>query len=62
MALRAKMRAGEAKSEGCGGPTAEDDNEVWPHFRRNPKGRNRFSPFLRRSPLRYTRYLSLLAP
>jgi hypothetical protein len=39
MALREKIRPDEAESEGCGGPTVEGDNEVWPDYIRNPKGR-----------------------
>jgi hypothetical protein len=60
-ALRAKIGPDEAESEGCGGSTVEDDNKVWRIFRRNPKGRGQFSPFLRRSSLADTRYASLLA-
>ena len=56
------MRPDEAESEGCGGPTVEDDNEVWPHFRRNPKGWGQFSSFRRQSSLADTRYASLLIP
>jgi len=58
--LRAKIRPDEAESEGCGGPTVEDDNEVWPDFGRNPEGEGGFSRLLRLSSLKYTRYLSLL--
>ena len=61
-ALREKIRPDEAEPEGCGGPTVEGENEVWPDFRRNPKGRGHFSPFRRRSSLADTRYASLLAP
>ncbi|HEY3628919.1 MAG TPA: hypothetical protein VGL00_21695 [Terracidiphilus sp.] len=57
MALREKIGSDEAEPEGCGGSTAQDDNEVWPDFHpsdedlspgtpdfhRNPKGRGRFS-------------------
>jgi hypothetical protein len=39
MALRAKIRPDEAEPEGYGGSTVEGENEVWPDFRRNPKGR-----------------------
>jgi hypothetical protein len=35
-ALRGKIAPDEAEDEGCGGPTTEDDNEVWRDFRRNP--------------------------
>jgi hypothetical protein len=66
----------EAESEGCGGSTVEDDNEVWPDFRRNPgspardlcvlgwkpKGWGQFFPFHRLSSLGDTRYPSLLLP
>jgi hypothetical protein len=37
--LRAKIRPDEAEPEGYGGSTVEGENEVWPDFRRNPKGR-----------------------
>jgi hypothetical protein len=37
MALRAKIRPDETESEGCGGSTVEDDNEVRTVFRRNPR-------------------------
>jgi hypothetical protein len=56
------MRPDEAEAAGCGGPTVKADNEVWPHFPRNPAGRGHFPSLLRRSSLRYARYLSLLAP
>jgi hypothetical protein len=59
-ALRAKIRPDEAESEGCGGTTVEDENEVWPDFCRNPEGEGGFSRSLRLSSLKYTRYLSLL--
>ena len=59
--MRGKIRPDEAEAEGCGGPTVEADKEVRPDFRRNPKGRGHFSSSLRRSSLRYARYLSLLA-
>ena len=62
MALRAKIRPDEAESEGCGGSTVEDENEVWPDFRRNPSGRGQFSPFRCQSSLADTRYASLLTP
>jgi len=61
MALRGKIGPEEAEPEGCGGSTVEGENEVWPDLPRNPKGRGQFFPFPRRSSLRYTRYLSLLA-
>src|ERR1700761_9590100 len=38
MALRAKIRSDEAESEGCGGPTVEGDNEIWPDFLPQPAG------------------------
>jgi hypothetical protein len=73
--LREKLRPDEAEAAGCGGSTVKADNEVWPDFHRNPgvpgkqsllgwkpSGRGYFSPFLRRSSLRYARYLSLLTP
>ena len=61
-ALRAKIRPDKAESEGCGGSTVKDDNEVWPDFLRNPKGRGHFSSFRRQSSLGDTRYPSLLFP
>jgi putative ABC transport system ATP-binding protein len=60
--LLAKIGRDEAESEGCGESTVEDDNEVWANFRRNPKGRGGFPPWLRRSSLKYTPYSALLAP
>jgi hypothetical protein len=62
MALRAKIRSDKAEPEDFGGSKVEGENEVWPDFRRNPSGRGQSSSFPRRSSLRYTRYLSLLAP
>jgi hypothetical protein len=44
--LRAKIRPDEAESEGGGGSTVEDDNNVWPDLRRNPEGRAIFSHFV----------------
>jgi hypothetical protein len=41
--LRGKIRPDEAEPEGCGGSTIEGENEVWPDFSRNPKGRANFS-------------------
>jgi hypothetical protein len=32
VALLVKIGPDEAESEGCGGPTVEDDNDVWPDF------------------------------
>ena len=61
-ALRVKIRPDEAEPEGCGGSTVEGENEVWPDFRRNPKGRGQFSSFRRQSSLADTRYASLLTP
>ncbi|MGB6131272.1 MAG: hypothetical protein WBG54_05790, partial [Acidobacteriaceae bacterium] len=52
----------EAEPEGCGGPTVEGENKVWPDLPRNPEGWGPFSPFRRRSSLADTRYASLLAP
>ena len=64
----------EAESDGCGGPTAEDDNEVWRDFRRNPgvpdtfvagwkpKGWGQFSSFRCRSSLEGSRHSSVLTP
>jgi hypothetical protein len=52
----------EAESEGCGGTTVEDDNEVRRDLRRNPQGWGRFSPFRRRSSLEDSPYSSLLTP
>jgi hypothetical protein len=43
--LRTKTGPDEAESEGCGGPTVEDDNEVWPDLRRNPEGWANFPDF-----------------
>jgi len=43
--------ARKAESESCGDPTAEGQNAVWPDLRRNPQGRDQFSPFLRRCSL-----------
>jgi hypothetical protein len=51
-----------AESEGLGGSKVEGDNEVWPNFTRNPKGRGEFSRLPCRASLKYARYLSLLAP
>jgi hypothetical protein len=45
-ALRAEIGPDEAEPEGCGGPTAEGENEVWPDFRRNPKERANFPDFV----------------
>src|ERR1700745_1917975 len=64
-ALRAKIRpddAGvpidrsssmgwEAESAAHGETTCKDENEVWPNFRRNPKGRGQFSRLRCRSSL-----------
>lgn len=61
MTLRGEIRLDEAEPEACGGSTVEDENEVWPDLLRNPSGRGQFFSFPRRSSLRYTRYLSLLA-
>jgi hypothetical protein len=52
----------EAEPEGCGGSTVKGENEVWPDFHRNPKGRGHFSSFRRQSSLADTRYASLLIP
>ncbi len=49
LALRGKIGPDEAEPEGCGGPTVEGENEVWPDLPRNPQGWGPFSPFLRRS-------------
>src|ERR1019366_3559777 len=62
MALRTEIRPDEAELEGCGGATVEGENDVWPDFRRNPKGRGQFSPDIRHSSLGDTRYPSLLTP
>jgi len=61
---RCKIKFGQTKRrvKGCGGPTFETDNEVWPDFGRNPAGRGHFSSPLCHSSLRYARYLSLLSP
>src|SRR5277367_6186885 len=40
-ALRGKNGPDEAESEELGGSKFEGDNEVWPVFPRNPKGRGR---------------------
>jgi len=60
--LREKIAPDEAEDEGCGGPTAEDDNEVWRDFRRNPSGWAQFASFRCRSSLEDSRYSSLLTP
>ena len=73
--MRDKIRPDEAEAAGCGGSTVKADNEVWPDFHRNPgvpgkqsllgwkpSGRGHFPSFLRRSSLRYARYLSLPTP
>jgi hypothetical protein len=60
--LREKIGPDEAESEGFGGSKDEGDNEVWPDFFRNPKGRGEFSRSLRRSSLKYIVYISLLTP
>jgi hypothetical protein len=52
----------EAESEGCGGSTVEDENEVWPDLRRNPEGWGQFSSFLRHASLEDSPYSSLLTP
>ncbi len=44
MALRAKIWSDEVEFEGRGSSTAEDDNEAWLDFLRNPKGRGLSSP------------------
>jgi hypothetical protein len=62
VALRGKIAPDEAESEGCGGPTVEDDNEVCRDFPRNPSGWGQFSPFRRQSSLADTPYASLLDP
>jgi hypothetical protein len=62
MASRTKIGPDEAESDGCGGSTVEDDNEVWTDLRSNPEGWGQFSPFPRPSSLEDTRYSSLLAP
>jgi hypothetical protein len=41
--LRGKIRPDEAEPEGCGGSTVDGENEGWPDFSRNPKGRANFS-------------------
>ena len=61
-ALRGETAPNEAESEGCGGTTVEDDNEVWRGLTRNPKGWGQFSPFRRHLSLEDTPYSSLLAP
>jgi hypothetical protein len=61
VALRVKIGPDEAEAEGFGGSKVEADNEVWPDFRRNPKGRGHFSSSLCHSSLADTRYASLLA-
>jgi hypothetical protein len=61
-ALPAKMGPDEAESAACGRSPCKDDNEVRPHFCRNPEGRGGFSRLLCRSSLKYARYLSLLTP
>ena len=61
-ALREKMGPDEAEPEGFGGSKVKGDNEVWPHFLRNPKGRGGFSRSLCRSSLKYIEYIALLSP
>jgi hypothetical protein len=51
MALRAEIRPDEKEPAGFGCSKHKGDNEVWPDFRRNPKGLGRFSPFRCRSSL-----------
>jgi hypothetical protein len=58
--LLEKIGPDEAKPEGFGGSKVEGENEVWPDFRRNPKGRGGFFRFLRRSSLKYVEYIALL--
>jgi hypothetical protein len=55
-----KIRPVEAESEGCGGPTVEDDNEERPDLRRNPERWGQFLPFRRRSKILHIRRFSLL--
>jgi hypothetical protein len=43
MALRAQIGPDKAEAEGCGDPTTEGEDAVWPDLRRNPKGRGQFS-------------------
>src|SRR5438045_9695717 len=62
MAWRGKIGPDEAEPDGCGGPTVEGENEVWPDFHRNPPGRGQFSRFRCYSSLTDTRYVSILAP
>jgi len=63
-ALRTKIGPDEAESEGGGGSTVEEANEVWPDLRRNPKGWGQFSPFRGHSSLEDSRFRrsSLLEP
>ena len=56
------MGPDEAEPEGFGGSKVKGDNEVWPHFLRNPKGRGGFSRSLCRSSLKYIEYIALLSP
>jgi hypothetical protein len=51
VALRAKIGPDATEAEGFGGSKVKADNKVWPDFRRSPKGRGQFSPFLRCSSL-----------
>ena len=37
MALRAQIGPDEAEDDGCGGSTAQDDNEVWTDFHPSDK-------------------------
>ena len=60
--MREKIGPDEAEPEGFGGSKVEGDNEVWPDFIRNPKGRGGFSRSLRRSSLKYIEYIALLSP
>jgi hypothetical protein len=60
--LREKIGPDEADPEGFGDPKVEGENEVWPDFIRNPKGRGGFFRSLRLSSLKYAGYVALLVP
>jgi hypothetical protein len=50
VALRAKIGPDEAEPEGCGGSTAEGENEVWPDFHPSDKDASLGTPDFRRNP------------
>ena len=60
--MREKIGPDEAEPQGFGGSKVEGDNELWPDFVRDPKGRGGFSRSQRLSSLKYVEYIALLAP